>query len=162
MKTSVLDAEKQRVIGLQQAVVIEEKFFLAGGTGLGLRLGHRVSRDLDWFTPRPFDARELAKTLVALPEKPTETKVQGPHTLRAYYGELETSFIRYTQVPARPELLRAGDLKIPVADVETLALMKAAGVSGACSNRGRRPASRATHHGHPCRVRSARGGSYAP
>jgi hypothetical protein len=126
MKPSVLDAEKQRIIGLQQAVVIEEKFFLAGGTGLGLRLRHRVSRDLDWFTPRPFDAKELAKTLIALPEKPTETKVQGPHTLRAYYGELETSFIRYTQVPARPEILREAHLKIPVADVETLALMKAA------------------------------------
>jgi hypothetical protein len=52
----------------------------------------------------------------------------GPYTLRAHYGELETSFIRYRQVIARPDLLTIGNLKIPVADVETLALMKAAAV----------------------------------
>lgn len=70
---------------------------------------------------------ELRKTLDNLPEKPTQTTV-GPYTLRAHYGELETSFTRYTQVTARPELLPIGDLKIPVADVETFALMKAAAV----------------------------------
>ncbi len=110
-----------------RAVVLKEEFFLAGGTGLGLRFGHRRSRDLDWFTARPFDVGELRKTLDNLSEKPTQTTV-GPYTLRAHYGELETSFIRYTQVIARPDLLTIGNLKIPVADVETLALMKAAAV----------------------------------
>jgi hypothetical protein len=127
MAQSILDPEKKRVLRLQQAVVLKEQFFLAGGTGLGLRFGHRRSRDLDWFTARPFDVGELRKTLDNLPEKPTQTTV-GPYTLRAHYGELETSFIRYTQVTARPELLPIGDLRIPVADVETLALMKAAAV----------------------------------
>jgi hypothetical protein len=127
MAESILDPEKKRVLRLQQAVVLKEQFFLAGGTGLGLRFGHRRSRDLDWFTARPFDVSELRQTLDNLPEKPTETTV-GPYTLRAHYGQLETSFIRYTQVAARPELLSIGDLTIPVADIETLALMKAAAV----------------------------------
>lgn len=34
-------------------------FNLAGGTSLALYLGHRISVDLDLFTPKPFDATEL-------------------------------------------------------------------------------------------------------
>jgi hypothetical protein len=123
---NILDSDKRRVIALQTEVIQREQFFLAGGTGLGVRLRHRVSRDIDWFTAKPFDATRVAQALAALPEKPTDVTVQGAHTLRAYYGSLETSFIRYTQVTARPEVLTAGRLKIPVADMETLALMKAA------------------------------------
>jgi hypothetical protein len=44
------------VIRLQSALVAELQFFLAGGAAIGLRLGHRTSRDLDWFTPNSFDA----------------------------------------------------------------------------------------------------------
>lgn len=128
MHDEVLDPEKRRVMALQEAVVHEEMFFLAGGTGLGLRLGHRLSRDIDWFTARPFEADELARALAALPEKPSEIRVQGLHTLRAYYGKLETSFIRYTQVAAHPEVVTIAGLNIPIADVETLAVMKAAAV----------------------------------
>ena len=121
----VLDSEKQRVIQLQSALVLQEDFYLAGGTGLGLRLGHRLSRDLDWFTARQFDASKVGKALERLPEKPTELSIGGPGTLRAYYGRLETSFIHYQQVVARPQIIDAAGLKIPVADLETLALMKA-------------------------------------
>jgi len=124
----VLDEDKRRVIRLQSALVAEQQFFLAGGTAIGLRLGHRTSRDLDWFTPNPFDAEALAARLMALPEQPTEVEAQGPHTLRAHYGELETSFIRYAQVPAQPDLLRVADTVIPVANIELLAAMKAAAV----------------------------------
>jgi hypothetical protein len=55
MKEEVLDPEKKRIVALQGVVVHDERFLLAGGTGLGLRLGHGISRDLDWFTARPFD-----------------------------------------------------------------------------------------------------------
>jgi hypothetical protein len=41
----VLDRDKLRVIRLQADLVREGQFFLAGGTGLGLRLGHRLSDD---------------------------------------------------------------------------------------------------------------------
>jgi hypothetical protein len=123
---NVLDAQKRRVIALQAAVVHREQFFLAGGTGLGVRLGHRISRDIDWFSSKAFEAKDVAQALAALSEKPTEIVVQGPHTLRAYYGSLETSFLRYTQVRPQPEVVAAGRLQIPVADLETMALMKAA------------------------------------
>ncbi len=128
MNAKVLDADKQRVLKLQSSVVHQREFFLAGGTGLGLRLGHRVSRDLDWFTPHAFDAKQLARQLAGLAEKPTKISLQGSQTVRAYYGELETSFLRYSQVPATTDVLTVGTLQVPVADLTTLALMKAAAV----------------------------------
>jgi len=128
MNEQILDADKRRVMLLQSPVVDEQRFFLAGGTGLGLRLGHRVSRDLDWFTPQEFDSTQLAERLAALPEAPSQIKVQGTTTLRAYYGSLETSFLHYRQVVARPEVLTVAGLQVPVADIDTLALMKAAAV----------------------------------
>jgi Nucleotidyl transferase AbiEii toxin, Type IV TA system len=125
----VLDRDKLRVIRLQADLVREGQFFLAGGTGLGLRLGHRFSDDLDWFTPNQFDAKALAARLTALPERPTQTRQDGRYTVRAYYGTLETSFISYEQVPARPESLSIAGMKIPIADIDILAAMKGSGGS---------------------------------
>ncbi|GAB3894496.1 nucleotidyl transferase AbiEii/AbiGii toxin family protein [Larkinella knui] len=40
---------------------IFESFCLVGGTALALQMGHRLSIDLDFFSPQPFD-KELVKT----------------------------------------------------------------------------------------------------
>ena len=126
LNARILDRAKRRVIHLQAEVVREGGFFLAGGTGLGLRIGHRLSDDLDWFTPNPFDVTALMARLAALPEKPSELRRDGRHTVRAYYDALETSFITYAHVPARPELLTIERIQIPIADLDILAAMKAA------------------------------------
>ncbi len=42
-----------------------DRFALGGGTSLALRLGHRVSIDIDLFTTEEFDAAALSETLVA-------------------------------------------------------------------------------------------------
>jgi hypothetical protein len=128
LKRQVIDLEKARVIRLQADLVRDEGFFLAGGVGLALRLGHRLSADLDWFTPHQFDAGALQRDLEALAESPTQILHHGRHTVRAYYGTLETSFITYGQVPARPEIMKVAGTEIPVADVEIIAAMKAAAV----------------------------------
>jgi len=126
LKDQVLDKDKKRVIRLQAELVRERGFFLAGGTGLGLRLGHRLSDDLDWFTPTPFEAKGLIARLNSLSEKPTEIVQHGAQTVRAYYGKLETSFITYAQVPASPERVLIDGAEIPIADISILAAMKAA------------------------------------
>ena len=131
----ILDDEKLRAIRIQAELVREGEFFLAGGTGLGLHLGHRCSRDLDWFTARDFDATELKQKLENLREKPTKLEQHGRRTLRAYYGELETSFILYQQVKGHPQPFKVAGTEIPVADVELLAAMKAGAVHGRGSRR---------------------------
>lgn len=106
LKDEVLDQDKKRVIRLQAELVREGGFFLAGGTGLGLRLGHRFSDDLDWFTSKPFEPKKLIVKLNSLSDTPTDIVQQGSQTVRAYYGKLETSFIAYSQGPANPERRR--------------------------------------------------------
>jgi hypothetical protein len=123
-----LDKTKLRVLKLQAELVKAQKFFLAGGTALEIRLGHRQSMDLDWFTARAFNANGLKTALQALPEEPTHVEQQSPQTLRAYYGDLETSFIAYRQVPPKVETITVAGVQIPVAKLELIAVMKAAAV----------------------------------
>lgn len=40
-----------------------DQFYLVGGTALALQLGHRVSVDLDLFTPNPFDLADILAVL---------------------------------------------------------------------------------------------------
>jgi hypothetical protein len=126
LSLQVIDPEKARVIRLQADLVRDEGFFLAGGVGLAVRLGHRLSADLDWFTPRRFDAGAIERHLESLAESPTQILRHGRHTVRAYYGTLETSFITYGQVPANPEIMKVAGTEIPVADIAIIAAMKAA------------------------------------
>ena len=129
----VVDRDKSRVIRLQASLVRDEGFFLAGGVGLALHLGHRLSADLDWFTAHRFDAAALQNRLQSLAESPTQILSHGRHTLRAYYGTLETSFITYEQVPAHPEIMKVAGTEIPVADIGIMAAMKAAAVRATSS-----------------------------
>jgi hypothetical protein len=128
-RNPALDAEKIRIIKGQSAAIREGSFFLAGGTGLAVRLKHRTSRDLDWFTAKAFDADSLRRTLEAAPEKPTRIEQAEPHTLRAYYGEVETSFILYRQIQGTAEETTVSkSISVPLASLELLAGMKAAAV----------------------------------
>ena len=51
-KLEILSAA-QRILWLELATV-PDTFVLYGGTGLALRLGHRVSVDFDFFSSEPF------------------------------------------------------------------------------------------------------------
>jgi hypothetical protein len=135
--TEVLDAAKRQAAQSQAPILQQGQFFL-GGTAVALHLGNRLSRDLDWFTPLQFDGRRLAKVLASLKPEPSKIEQSGPDTVRAYYDEpgsamlLETSFLHYSQVSASPATMDVAGVRVPVADLVTLAAMK----SGAILNRG--------------------------
>lgn len=53
-------------------------FYLAGGTALALRIGHRISVDLDFFTPSEFDVKTIEAELIkAFPETQVISKTKG-------------------------------------------------------------------------------------
>jgi hypothetical protein len=68
-----VDALHEEVLSPQTATVFEclgrrsemSPFYLAGGTGAALQLGHRRSADLDLFTERPWSWERLAPALYA-------------------------------------------------------------------------------------------------
>jgi Nucleotidyl transferase AbiEii toxin, Type IV TA system len=59
---NILD-EKRRSILPQIKDSVSDTFYLAGGTGLALQLGHRDSIDFDFFTPEEFETRMLVSEL---------------------------------------------------------------------------------------------------
>lgn len=126
----VLDPPKREAVENQAPIVKHGEFYLAGGTALALQLGHRRSRDLDWFTHHHFDSERLTKALQSLPRPPTSVEPPRPDTARVYYGELETSFIRFAGVRASPFVVEVEGVKLPIADLETSAAMKAGAVIG--------------------------------
>ena len=68
MFTQALHQDTIRALKLVSNVSIVKKSYLAGGTALALHLGHRVSIDLDFFTPHVFDEKTLSGELSQIPE----------------------------------------------------------------------------------------------
>lgn len=76
------------------SIIKRYEFYLAGGTGLALQLGHRLSDDLDFFTEKPFYPQELAQTLGE--KVPTHVVGLAPDTLHALMEKkVRASFFRY-------------------------------------------------------------------
>ncbi len=73
---------------------ITHEFYLAGGSALALHLGHRISVDLDFFTPRSFNSAGLAQRLAK-----SGTFVQEQRktdTLLGTFDQVKISFFRYS------------------------------------------------------------------
>jgi len=65
MFTKALLPDTFRAIKLVAKFPEVSSAYLAGGTALALQIGHRVSIDLDFFTPEVFDERKLAEVLTS-------------------------------------------------------------------------------------------------
>jgi len=63
MQTEILSAEQVAVLDRLKAVPLVGEFYLAGGTALALRHGHRRSIDFDFFRKDTFDAEALVSFL---------------------------------------------------------------------------------------------------
>ena len=78
MHPEVLPRQSAEAISILKQMPFIGQFYLAGGTGLALRMGHRLSADFDFFSQKKFDEalilRELAKTKsFSLEKRDTQT-----------------------------------------------------------------------------------------
>ena len=58
---NILDDERKNILHLLRC--FKKDFYLAGGTGLALQIGHRDSVDFDFFTKKDFSALDLFKEI---------------------------------------------------------------------------------------------------
>jgi len=86
-------------------------FYLAGGTGLALQLGHRVSEDLDFFSAAEFDPALLARHLEDRPGY-SETLI-SKGTLYCRLAGVKLSFLHYPVPLKHPTVVY---LSVRVAD----------------------------------------------
>lgn len=102
-----------------------EGWTLAGGTGLALQMGHRISEDFDFFRTHPFSANRLHDTLRQVGA--VETLQEEESTLTVIIARTKVSFF---SVP--DEFLFPGQPYhfFQLADPRDIALMKLAAISG--------------------------------
>jgi len=94
-------------------------FYLAGGTGLALHLGHRQSDDLDFFSRRSFRPELLARRLARL-ASPEHLRM-GEESVECWIGGFKVQFLHYPYRLLRPlHKTKFGAL----ADPRDIALMK--------------------------------------
>lgn len=67
-------------------------FYLAGGTGLALQLGHRKSADLDFFSSKMFSTEFLLNTI-----QPDKTLLVREGTIHCELKKVKLSFLFYNQ-----------------------------------------------------------------
>lgn len=93
-----LEAIDEGMVDLSKKLVFTKKFsfYLSGGTGLALQIGHRRSFDLDFFTMIEFIPDDLAAILTAH-HLSIESKVIRPGTLYCILEGVKTSFIFYPE-----------------------------------------------------------------
>lgn len=97
--------------------------YMAGGSGLALYLGHRISIDFDFFTPVSFNQETLAKNL----SKYASFKVTSisPDTLLGIFNDTKFSIFRYQYPLINPTKKCLG---VNVADKKDIGAMKIAAV----------------------------------
>jgi Nucleotidyl transferase AbiEii toxin, Type IV TA system len=101
-----------------------ENFYLAGGTALALQFGHRLSLDLDFFSPEHFNEETLVQQVETLTGFAVAAK--APYTLHATVQETKVSFLGY----AYPMLFPTSKfLDVAVADPRDIACMKVSAVA---------------------------------
>lgn len=107
---------------LWQALVgtLPDGAYLVDGTGIAVHLGHRVSRDLDFFVGEPFEPQELARSLDEIGRfAPTQVAAR---TLNGHLGETRIQFLDAgDQHPVDPNVEIAG---MPVAGLRDLLATK--------------------------------------
>lgn len=63
MFTKALFGNTQKALAILGKSHLMDNTYLAGGTACALQIGHRISIDLDFFTEKEFDAKELIRSL---------------------------------------------------------------------------------------------------
>jgi predicted nucleotidyltransferase component of viral defense system len=123
-----LTPETRQLFQITAALPFIQRYYLAGGTGLALHLGHRFSVDLDFFAS-DSDAvgpDERSALRVAFEDPTLAISFDKDMTFVANWRGVGVSFFRLTLYPLTQEpLLLEG---VPVATVEEIGAMKLAAI----------------------------------
>ena len=118
---NILDKKRKEILPILKK--FKDRFYLAGGTGLALQLGHRDSIDFDYFTDKDFNSEDLLREVKELFGDYTVELVQaGNKTLNIVVeGSIKISFFCIRERRLKP-LLDSDYFYI--ADLDDIACMK--------------------------------------
>ncbi|MBI4238960.1 MAG: nucleotidyl transferase AbiEii/AbiGii toxin family protein [Deltaproteobacteria bacterium] len=93
MHESILAPDTARVLIALSAQSWLSAFYLAGGTAIALRLGHRRSVDLDFMAPQPIDTLQLRQLLAQC--GPFILDHESAGTVHGTLAGVKVSFLEY-------------------------------------------------------------------
>jgi hypothetical protein len=130
MHPKVLGADGWRIVSKLVRAGRADGWVLAGGTGLALQLGHRISKDLDFFRAGSFSAAKLTSELAKLGRVAVQSRSTG--TLHATLHGLRVSFLA-----AEAPLIFDGTpyRGLTLADPRDIAVMKVIAIGGGGSRK---------------------------
>lgn len=129
LRLEVLDPPALAVFEALRQLPIWSEFYLAGGTGLALQIGHRVSVDFDLFSARdPWDRSGLSALQQRLAAcGPVEVVGEAVGTLKLAVRGVPVSFFSYDPPLLEPPVPEGG---IALASRLDIGVMKLAAVVG--------------------------------
>jgi len=112
--------------------LLDEGWYLAGGTALALQFGQRESYDLDFFTPQAdIDAETISRRLSRVGAWTISTRDHG--TLYGVFDEVKCSFIAYPQCKPQEKFISLNNIRL--IDGKDIAVMKILAISQRCTKR---------------------------
>lgn len=121
----VITTSTEETIAALSSISLGPAFYLAGGTGLGLHLGHRRSIDLDFFSTETVDEEALLANLNGLEGLSVFGKSR--QTLEVRLSDTKVSFMGY---PYPLLCTLQSYMGIEVADARDIACMKLSAIAG--------------------------------
>lgn len=125
MYVETLSAAVQNNLDTIARTPLAARFYLAGGTGAALHLGHRLSYDLDFFSEKEFDPTLPRRTLAPLGDLYIDQESEGTF-LGAFKG-IRLSFFLY---PYRLLEATTDHQGVPLAGLPDIAAMKLEAIAG--------------------------------
>jgi hypothetical protein len=120
---TILSKEQTEILeALKKSVLLNNSFYLAGGTGLALILAHRRSVDFDFFSKADFSLEKILEQLrkyfkvnqISLAEMKKDTLI-------VFVKNVQASFFYYNYPLIKPVIQKNG---LSVASVEDISAMK--------------------------------------
>jgi len=122
LQTTTLPKHALGLLKLLSPALAQEKFYLAGGTALALRLGHRISIDLDFFSPDSFDPDQLLIKLESLSQSPIHIFQKTSGSLCLEIQKAKVEFFHYPYPQLEPTETMEGVTLASLADNGTMKL----------------------------------------
>lgn len=119
MHPEVLTAEARVLV----APLAEFKqFYLVGGTGLALQIGHRVSVDFDMFSGQPLDARLETSVMRKFRFMKPIVTFRAPYQINLTINDVKTTFFHFEYPVIEPFVVFE---KMRIVSIAEVAAMKA-------------------------------------
>lgn len=119
MFQNAIDKNTWKILRKLVEIPLLSDFYLAGGSAAAFQLGHRISKDLDFFIPKSFSNYELLQHLSQIQKPQVRQEEQG--TLTIILETIPVSFFEYHAKLLSPPVLWES---VRLASLLDVALMK--------------------------------------